>query len=232
MKKNDAADESFSDCLDFESCGEQPEKQHVDRKSDQEEECLGVLRCDELKIGDVVRAKRCVNEGDAALIETLTVVAVAEVGWAVERADFQPAKLALETRSGEAGWIVRQKGRKPAARWFSLKKHGDRAKAEAEACRSSWEQEMARGLLVPTQFVGKSAAFSRYSLDEARKCEQAEAAALMTELIRLSGGEAEWRRRSAASNIKTSSSIDGDGPTGAEQNADPAAVCGAPSASK
>ena len=43
---------------------------------------------------------------------------------------------------------------------------------------------------------------SRYSLDEARKCEDSEAQALLGELLRLGEGDAEWRRRQAAAKFK------------------------------
>ena len=105
---------------------------------------------------------------------------------------------ALERRGDDEGWIVKQKGRSPASRWFSIKKHGEATIKLAEECEASWDREVAKALLVPKAWMGECSDCSRYSLGEARKCEESEAQALLGKLARLNEGEAEWARRQAA----------------------------------
>ena len=70
---------------------------------------------------------------------------------------------------------------------------------------------MRRGLLVFDCWEGYSSDCSRYSLDEARKCEESEALLLLGDRVQLSEGEAEWARRQAAAQFKKSDSRREDG---------------------
>ena len=152
--------------------------------------------------GDVVRAKRWLGTDQRGEEETLVLIESGNGGWLCERLGSPKAKVTFAPRKGVDGWLVEQKHRSPATKWFSVTSYGADAAAKAEECRHLWEREMARALLLPDDWEGDVQETLRYSLNETRKCEESEAIALQSECIELGEGKAEWMRRCAAARFK------------------------------
>lgn len=121
MSRTSEAEVSISDDVDFASFGDHISRDDEQDVCDTNGEVLVRVENQSLHFGDAARAKQCLENNSLGHVGTLVVTGVAEHGHVLEQVDAQLARLSLETPKGKLGWTVRQKHRKPAAKWSGLK---------------------------------------------------------------------------------------------------------------
>lgn len=162
-------------------------------------------------IGDVVRSPMILEDGSCGPVATLRLVSSGHCGWRAERLCLRGAKVKIR-EGNRPGWAVEQPSRKPGqwSKWFYVASYGDAAEAEAYKCQREWDAEDAAALLAEERLAGDidKSGSPLCSLDKARKSDELEVVALLSE--HSSEGRTEWSQRQSASKFSSSAKSHGE----------------------